>query len=112
VATEWHVTWSDEARQDLDEIVDYIADDSPTTAQDVFDKVVARVGSRKRTAGRGRLVPEVTISVEPPLRELIEGPWRIMYAIAEGQVVIAAIVDGRRDIQAFLRERFDWPADN
>jgi hypothetical protein len=42
---------------------------------------------------------------ETRYHEVIEEPWRIIYLV-EGPVIrIAAVVDGRRDVQAWLRER-------
>ncbi len=106
MTAEWHITWSDDATHDLDEVVDRIALDSPTIAAQVFDRIGESAGSLAQLANRGRAVPEIAHWPDFPLRELIEPPLRIMYAIERDQVVIAAVVDGRRDIAAFLEDRF------
>lgn len=92
--------------------MDYIAARGDVSnALHVFDRLVARVDTLAETPERGRKVPEFRLATEPPLQEVIERPWRIMYACERGCVVVAAVVDGRRKVAVALRERFgvDYP---
>lgn len=100
------VRWSVDAEQDLEDIVAYIAQDNPANALVVFDRLYARARTLETLAGRGRRVPEIASSVEPPLRELIEEPWRIMYAVRGDKVMVVAVVDSRRDVGIWLAQRF------
>ncbi len=43
----------------------------------------------------------------PPPRELVEGPWRILYAIDADIVLVIAVVDNRRSIEAWVAQRFE-----
>lgn len=40
----------------------------------------------------------------------MEDPWRIVYAVEDDRVLVMGIVDGRRDVAAFLEERFGPPS--
>lgn len=88
-----NVHWTDEARKHLDEIHDYIAQDSTTYALRVVDRLTRRsrqIGAFPRS---GRVVPKVQ---DPDLREVIEGPYRIVYRILEEQVDIVAVLHSSR----------------
>jgi plasmid stabilization system protein ParE len=103
----WTIHWSPEAREDLRDIVEFIAArDEVAKAERVFERLVARVDSLTRNPERGRRVPEFQLATEPPLLEIIERPWRIFYACEAGRVVIAAVIDGRREVVAALESRF------
>jgi toxin ParE1/3/4 len=100
------VLWSQDARRDLDAIVDRIADDSPLDAWRVFDRLVQQARKLEHFAERGRRIPELGArGRHSPLRELIVRPWRLIYAIQDGQVMVVALVDSRRDFLAWLAGR-------
>jgi hypothetical protein len=40
-----------------------------------------------------------------PLRELVVRPWRLIYALHDGHVMVIALVDSRRDFLAWLAAR-------
>lgn len=50
----------------------------------------------------GRRVPDLD---DPALREIIVRSYRIMYRVEDGDVFIAAVVHGARDVQGLDR---DW----
>ena len=56
-------------------------------------------------SGRGRKVPEMVRLGESGILETIHRPWRIVYEILGGVVYVYAVVDSRRDMQAFLERR-------
>lgn len=102
---ERRIEWTDAARDDLHAIAFYIAQDSLDNALHVVDRIERRATALAALATRGRIVPELRRMTELRYREVIERPWRIIYR-AEGTVVhIAAVVDGHRDVQAWLNER-------
>jgi plasmid stabilization system protein ParE len=51
------------------------------------------------------LVPELKAVDVLQYRELIEPPWRIIYRIEPDQVMVLAVLDGRRDLRSLLLER-------
>lgn len=100
------VFWSEDAQCELDAIVDRIAADSPNDAVRVFDRLAQQARKLETFAERGRRVPELGArGRRSPLRELVVRPWRLIYAVHEGHVMVIALVDGRRDFLAWLAAR-------
>ena len=102
---ERRIRWTKTARGDLDIVVDDIAGDSVETALAVLDRLEQRADALCLAAERGRLVPELKTVDVLQYRELIERPWRIIYRIEPDQVVVLAVLDGRRDLRSLLLER-------
>lgn len=99
------VEWTDAARADLRAISFHIADDSLDNALVVVDRLEKRAGSLTTLSVRGRVVPELRRIGLKRYRELIEGPWRLLY-FADGPMVhVIAVVDSRRNLQAWMREQ-------
>ena len=102
---EYRVLWTDAARQDLEEIVDFIAIDSPETALSILDRLESRCARLQRFPQRGRIVPELRAAEILSYREIIEAPWRIVYRYERNRVFVMAILDARRDLGGLLLER-------
>lgn len=94
--------WTEAALQDLDEIAEYIALDSPAAAsryvQSVFDRV-ARLELHPRS---GKRPPELA---QTPYREIIIPPCRIFYRAEESQVFILHIMRSVRLLRPYLLEQ-------
>ena len=101
------VRWSEDAEKDLNAIVSYIAHDNAISALQILDRLHARARSLEILSTRGRRIPELSISNVSPLRELIEGPWRIMYATDGGVALVIAVVDSRRSLETWFARRFE-----
>ena len=106
----FRVGWDPAARADLLEIALFIAQESPLAAQRAAGKLTAAALSLRRHPRRGRRVPELTAvpdltGLATPgleIRELIVKPWRLAYVIEGRAVRVAAVVDSRRDMVAWL----------
>jgi addiction module RelE/StbE family toxin len=92
----YRVVWSRRASQDLEAIADYIASDSPTYAGIVVKKVVKETRMLARFPKAGRKVPEFD---NEDIRELLIYSYRIIYRLEEPEVVIAAVIHGKRILQ-------------
>jgi toxin ParE1/3/4 len=101
----FHVQWAEAAVRDLEELISYIAADSPLNAERILDKLEKRARTLKTAPTRGRVVPELAHSGIRSWRELIVKPYRIIYRIDEGSVNVLAVLDGRRELQDLLLER-------
>jgi toxin ParE1/3/4 len=99
------VDWTETARQDLESICLYIAADSMENALTTLDRLESRAQSLASQPQRGRVVPELRALGIHQYRELVERPWRIVYRIASGRVLVLAVLDGRRSLSAVLMER-------
>lgn len=90
------VVWSRRAVQDLEEIAEYIAKDSPAYAAVVVRTILSRVQVLQRFPRSGRKVPEFD---DENIRELLAYSYRVIYRIHTEEVIIAAVVHGKRMLQ-------------
>jgi toxin ParE1/3/4 len=103
--TRYSVRWAAVARDDLDRIIDYIAAESPINAVKVADRIEALARSLERFPGRGRVVPELARHGVKAWLEVTTPPWRLVYRIDARRVEVAALLDGRRNLEDVLFER-------
>lgn len=105
-ARKFSVQWTQAAADDLESVIDFIADDSITSAVLVFQKLKARAARLTSFPQRDRVVPELKAHGMLTYRELIEGPWRILYRIEADTVYVLAVIDARRNVEDLLLDRF------
>jgi toxin ParE1/3/4 len=89
------VEWSDLAREDLDDLVEYISRDSAFYAQLFGEKVVLATRRLKDFPESGRRIPEAD---DDSLREIIVQGYRVMYRLDANGVLILAVMHGSRDL--------------
>lgn len=104
-ARSYQVLWTHTAQQDLTEIIDYIAQDSVDDALAILHKLESKAALLITLPNRGRVVPELLQTGISQHRERISAPWRIVYRVENRQVLIMAVLDSRRDLQAVLLNR-------
>lgn len=85
--------WSPKAASNLEEICEFIGEDSAHYAFLFARKVVALVKTLPVFPESGRIVPEYG---DPNLREKIYNNYRIVYRIREDAIEIVAICHGAR----------------
>jgi addiction module RelE/StbE family toxin len=102
----YDVVWSKIAENDLKNIVEYIADDSPPNALKIFKRIKQKASSLYTFPERGRIVPELRDQGILQYRELVISPWRILYRISEKSVLVLSVLDSRRNIEDILLKRF------
>jgi toxin ParE1/3/4 len=96
------VVWTQSAQQALDEVLEYIAEDSRDRALSLVQRVLEAAASLVLLAERGRVVPELA---RPEIRELLVGSYRLLYLVRDGEVVIVGFLDGARDFSTWRREQ-------
>jgi len=87
------VHWTDTAQQHLDAIYRYIAQDSPAYAMRMVDRITRRSQQIGDFPLSGRMVREYEMS---QIREVVEGPYRIIYYITPDQIDVLAVLHGAR----------------
>lgn len=102
----FEVRWAETASKDLESIVGRIADDSVERALRVFARIRARGAALRAFPRRGRIVPELHERGVLAYREIQCPPWRIFYREERGSVYVVAVIDGRRNVEDILLERF------
>jgi plasmid stabilization system protein ParE len=91
------VQWTDTAAAHLDGIYAYNARDSERYALRTVDRITQRSIQIAEYPLSGRMVPEISIE---QIREVIEGPYRIVYYIKPDQIDVLAVIHGA--------ENFPW----
>lgn len=100
------VIWTKTAQLDLKRIINYIANDSPVQAGNIYRTIRRKVDFFWQMPLQGRIVPELSYFHIMIYRELVEPPWRIIYKIEENKVLVLAVIDGRRNVEDILLDRF------
>lgn len=85
------VVWSATALSQLTAIYDYIAKDSSRYALRMIDRLTSRTKQIGRFPESGQIVPE---NNAPSIREVIEGPYRVIYQVERHRVTVLAVVHG------------------
>jgi toxin ParE1/3/4 len=96
------VVWSAPAADDLVAAVEFIAKDSEAFAATLAKRVCDAGDSLAEFSERGRPFPDADF---PNLRELIIGPYRLVYEVEPERVLIHGVFHGSRDVGAHLRRR-------
>ncbi len=102
----YEIFWARVAENDLNEIIDYIAMDSPANALKIFTKIKNKASSLYTMPERCRIVTELKDQGVMQYRELILSPWRIMFRVTKMKVYVLSVLDSRRNIEDILLERF------
>ena len=103
--TNYSVNITQNAENDLDEIILYIAQENTQTALKILDRLQKKIYSLKNYPERGRRVPELLDKNIKDYRELIETPWRIIYKIENNDVHVLMVIDGRRNVSDILMKK-------
>jgi plasmid stabilization system protein ParE len=96
------VVWTESARSSLEDILAYIAKDSPAAASRVLDRILQKAESLNTLSKRGRVVPELA---RPNIRETLVYSYRILYEVTPSEVRILALVHGARDFGSWRRSQ-------
>jgi toxin ParE1/3/4 len=102
----FEVLLTEAAARDLEEIFDYIAEhDASSKADQVLDRIQEVVESLAAFPERGSHPKELLSLGIRDYRQTFLRPYRVIYRIVGQRVYVYLIVDGRRDMQAFLARR-------
>jgi toxin ParE1/3/4 len=79
------IIWSEQARDDLQSIVLFIAQDNPAVAESFGYQLMSKVDVLAQFPQLGRVVPEEN---DETIREIIFRPYRIIYKVLAGKQII------------------------
>ncbi len=87
------LVWTRPALEDVQQIHDYIARDSPRYARALAEQLFATVERLSAHPLSGRIVPELE---QATVREVIEPPYRIVYRVRADVLEILTVVHSAR----------------
>ena len=87
------IEWSPSAQDELNKILDYIAQDSVEYALTFYDQVHEKVHNLSIFPKMGRKLPDLE---DPNIRELIFKNYRVIYRILEDKIQIIRIFHGSK----------------
>ena len=87
------IEWSPNAENDLNKIIDYIAQDSVEYALSFYEQVKEKVDNLTQFPKIGRKVPELD---DPNIREIILRNYRLIYLILADKIQIVRLIHGSR----------------
>jgi toxin ParE1/3/4 len=100
------IRWTSAALRDLEEPGFWIAEhDSPEKAGYVLDRLDESIAKLSTMPRRGSHPHELPPGTEAEFRQIFFKPYRIIYEVAAREVIIHALVDGRRNLQSLLLRR-------
>ena len=105
MASRFRVEWTEAASSDLEDIIRFIARDSPLNATNLYKRLRKRAETLRTLPARGRVVPELADLEITTYLELSVPPYRIIYQIEKPNVFVHAGLDARRDLRELLAER-------
>ena len=101
------VYWVEDAEKDLLDIYRYVAlNDSPEKAEKLLGHLEQTILKLEALPERGHYPPELERIGVREYREVFLKPYRIVYQIMESEMFIHCVLDGRRDLQELLQNRF------
>ncbi|MFT5660903.1 MAG: toxin ParE1/3/4 [Sulfurimonas sp.] len=101
----YKLKWTQNAKSDLLNIVEYIKRDSPSIAKEIYLKIKKQAQSSNFFPLKGRVVPELQKEGITLYREVITSPWRIIYKVGNDTVYIMAIIDSRQNVEELLLQK-------
>ncbi|MEX1130293.1 MAG: type II toxin-antitoxin system RelE/ParE family toxin [Vicinamibacterales bacterium] len=96
------VIWAESARDALDAVITYIAQDSQQAAVHVLEAALEAAASLSTLSERGRVVPETN---DPAVRETFVFRYRLMYRVEPERVLVLAFLHGARDFATWRQGR-------
>ncbi|MBI5215509.1 MAG: type II toxin-antitoxin system RelE/ParE family toxin [Ignavibacteriae bacterium] len=98
------VVWTTPALADVQQIIEYISNDSQFYAERVGTRIVQAPRRLKQFPLSGRIVPEFS---DNNIREIIYGAYRIIYQTREDVCCIVAVIHGSRNLLLHVNPD-DW----
>jgi toxin ParE1/3/4 len=91
------VFWTHPALADVKDIAAFIAKDSPTYAARMAQRLLHSTRRLRLLPYSGGMVLEFG---DPTIREVLVRPYRVIYAVRDGNCYVVAVVHGSRDLVA------------
>jgi len=102
---DYQVVWTNNAKSDLEDIIEYIKIDSISNAKKIFFDIKEKCNNLYYFPMKCKIVPELQQIGISKYRELIYKRYRIIYKIDNKKVYILIVVDSSRNVEDLLFQR-------
>jgi len=99
------IKWTAPAREDINEIIDYISKTNINYAVKILDSIEENVKKLDMFPERYRIVSELEKYGYLLYREIIIEYWRVIYKIENNFVYIMLVIDGRRNLEDLILKK-------
>ena len=100
------VVWSNAALRDYEALIDYVGErDGIEFAERLHQMLYPAIGELSTHPDRCRAIPELQQQGVTVYRELVVRPYRVPFRVRGTEVVVLAVLDGRRDLEEVLLRR-------
>ena len=100
-----NVVWTENAKVDLQSIIEYIKIDSTQTAKNIFLQIKKECQELEYMPERKRVVPELQNIGVVKYREVIYKRWRVVFKVEASKVYVLIVVDSSRNLEDLLFQR-------
>lgn len=90
-----NLRWTDQARDELLRAFYHIASDRPAAARALVQRIRASLRTACEHPLMGRTVPELDVA---NIRERIVPPYRIIYQVRRGELIVLSVLHERREL--------------
>ena len=101
----YNIKWTSPAKDDLDEIIEYISKTNLAYAVKTMDKIYEQVKKLDMFPERCRIVPELEKYGYLIYRELNIEYWKIIIKIENDFVYVMMVIDERRNLEDILLKK-------
>ena len=101
----YFIKWTSPAREDINEIVDYISKTNLSNAVKVLDKIEENVRKLDTFPESYRIVPELEKYGYYLYREITVDYWKIIYKVENNFVYIMLVIDERRNLEDLILKK-------
>jgi len=101
----YDVVWLHVAKNDLKNIIGYIAYENLPYTLKLFKNIKQKASSFYVFPEKGCIVPELRDQGISQYCELVISPWRILYRISEKSAFVLSVLDSRQNIEDILLKR-------
>jgi len=105
MAKKYQIKWAAPAREDINDIIDYISQTNINYAVKTLDKIEEHVNQLDLFPERYRIVPELERYGYLLYREIIVDWWRIIYKIENNLIYIMLVIDSRRNLEDLILKK-------
>lgn len=90
------IKWTEKASADALGIFDYIAAQSPSYADSVYERILSRAKQLTEHSLSGSVVPELG---REDIRELFVYSFRLNYRVAQDEIRVLTVIHGSRELK-------------